>query len=370
MGDILAFVSWARTTCIAAVLIACSSEPPPSTDGVVDAPPGGQPPSTDGVVDAPPVGQPIALEDFSTARLDAMCRHMVACGKVSSIADCNEYNPPIQVFDNTFGANFQAALDMGKVIYDGDVARRCVEAIAGQTCEFIGGFPRQPDACWAAIRGTVPDGGRCGLDNECVSQQCGTIACGAACCISTCVGGRAPATGQSGDPCSGNSGCGIGLYCAAGSCASQLEANDACSSSSACADGLGCFGSCYVLPELGERCGPLGECREIGATCSLEHCVKFALAGDPCSPDVVCSGFYRCDASSHCSLPPKVPLGAECFGDLCADAGAICVAETDGSHSCKKFVFDGITCDDLHLCASRTGCNAITHKCDPDPVCL
>jgi hypothetical protein len=309
---------------------------------------------------------PIALDDFGSARLDATCHHLVACGQLSSIDDCHQFYP---LLDGAANASFRAALDMGKVTYDGNSARRCVDAIAGQTCEVTGDSLRQPDACWAAIRGTVPADGACAFDAECISQACIVSPCDQACCTGTCGGDRARGSGKTDDACSVDDECQIGLYCASGTCAPLLAAGDVCASSGSCADGLACRDVCTVLPGLGEICD--GACRDIGAFCSLGKCVKLALVGDLCGPDNECSGYYVCDATSHCSLPPGIPVGAMCqVGDRCGP-GAICVPEDGGIIGlCKQLVPEGAACDELHICASQAGCNATTNTCDPDPVCL
>lgn len=309
--------------------------------------------------------QPVALDDFGAAQAEAQCSHLVSCGQLRSTAECAR---AFRTFPTSPHDSLHEAVAQGKVRYDGDAARRCVDAIAGDTCDDKGSFLRRPDACWAAVRGTVGNGGACAIDAECTSQRCAVQACGQACCPGTCLGDRAPGAGATGDRCMGPGDCHIGLYCAGGACTPQLALGARCSSPDSCGDGLVCLDVCTPLPGIGEPCD--GICRDIGATCSGGTCIKLGLSGDSCDPDHECSGYYGCDATSRCSLDAGLPPGAPCQArELCAGpAGACMVPPGSSTGTCKQIVVEGEPCDENRLCASGT-CNPASHTCDPPPVC-
>jgi hypothetical protein len=312
---------------------------------------------------------PVAIDDFYPTLTDAACSRLVTCGVLRSHDECAR---AFRSFPPNPLRSVKAGVEMGKVKYDGDAARRCADAIAGQSCTVSSDLLRSPDECWAALRGTVDDGGACALDAECLSQLCGIGQCdpGSACCTGSCIGGRAPGSVALGGSCRGDGECRIGLRCTAGACAPLQKLGEACSGSTSCAEGLTCRDVCTALPGLGELCD--GECRDIDAFCSRGKCVKLGLSGDLCGPDVECSGYYSCDATSHCVLQGGIPLGATCQArELCAGPAGLCVVPPGESTGvCKQIVSDGDACDANRVCVSPGTCNAGTHTCDPGPVCL
>src|SRR5690606_29687719 len=88
-------------------------------------------------------------------------------------------------------------------------------------------------ACTAAMRGTVADGGVCGVAFECVSGRCDVPA---ASCAGTCV-----ARAEAGVACESDDVCADGLICLDTVC--QAPPLEGAGCSSRCADGLFCNAS-------------------------------------------------------------------------------------------------------------------------------
>lgn len=64
---------------------------------------------------------------------------------------------------------FEASVSAGRIAYDADDARTCLDAARAETCaQFWGTEPyTEPAACDTTFVGTVADGGACTLDDDC-----------------------------------------------------------------------------------------------------------------------------------------------------------------------------------------------------------
>lgn len=281
-------------------------------------------------------GDSIDLGDYRQAGIDARCEYLTRCGLWTTVAACQEYYERITL-DNP---NPQAAVDAGKLQYDGDAARTCFDALESAACTRTADTN---DACTHVFTGTIPDGGMCAFDAECVSAHCVVPDCTMACCQGACAPPRPlPGIGQA---CTFE--CVEGAYCAADStCHSVLPQGAACNDPLACDADLYCAGIdtgssgvCSALPKTGEPCTSI--CADIGDRCTAMTCVPLGLPGDPCSDDGQCSFYYRCDTTAmKCAERPMDPL-----------------------------VPNGSTCTSGTLCQS-TYCDSIYHVCADVPVCI
>jgi hypothetical protein len=71
---------------------------------------------------------------------------------------------------------WEAAEEQGRLTYDRDLARACVDAIALRSCEQHFTEPL-PEPCDRAIQGTLVEGAACALDAVCQSGWCRDGAC-------------------------------------------------------------------------------------------------------------------------------------------------------------------------------------------------
>jgi hypothetical protein len=223
----------------------------------------------------------------------------------------------------------------------------CTKAIPGWACADIEDLENQPGPC--VVTGSLPDGAKCGVKEQCRSGYCGIIS-GAACgkcaqpalqgasCATTqcalgfdCMEGSCFGYGGTGEICGeGQPSCGFGLSCNMAMsppfCAkpSGTKVGAPCSEAAACdyAAGLVCnaeTGSCEMTHGVhsGDACGLVEgvEIYCIGGECVHGVCVANLLPGQ------------RCDLGG-----PAVCIGASC---VTADGGTHGTCEVRGSEPCR-----------------------------------
>jgi hypothetical protein len=316
-------------------------------------------------------GDPIAIAGYPAAYRDAVCSYLVKCGEVDSVASCRRINVGLDVH---LSASQLAAIEAGKVVFDGGNAKRCLDALSARSCDATSESNRLvPDACLAIVVGTLRGGADCAFDDECVSRDCDVPACTGGCCQGKCIGDTAPARAKVGDSCQAAA-CEPSAYCDrdAMTCVALKSSGVICLDATECKYGLDCdsaSATCLPLPAPGEPCA--GACRDDGTTCNplSRTCVMVALGGAACDSSADCSRFYRCDASKRCSA--GVGLGEPCSASLrCADDRVFCeIPDGQSMGSCVAPRADGQPCKRDSNCDSRS-CDQLTGTCRPEPVCI
>jgi hypothetical protein len=321
----------------------------------------------------------VALADYPEAARGAYCSHLAECGVVEDIPTCLATNIgfdfEINGLDLRLSASRRAAIAMGKIRYDGENAKRCLDALgAARGCDPTIEISRvRPDECLAIFNGRLRGDEECALGDECISRHCEVAACEDACCTGVCVGDSPPVRAQLGESCE-VAACDNGLFCDedTDTCVALKSQGGFCVSLAECRFGLSCnqSGECIGnLPTLGQACS--GPCRDEGTQCSTTSrtCVTVGLVGAPCEMTSDCSPFYMCNDAKRCSA--GAPIGAACSVDeRCADAGAFCdVPGGEVMGTCAPLKLDGDICDSDSACLSGT-CNTTTRACIPEPVCI
>ena len=303
----------------------------------------------------------VSFSDYPDSFRDAYCRYLARCGVFPDASTCEHANTDLDLF---IDASAQAAVDMGKVIFDGETAQKCLDQFGAQTCDTTDESGRAfPAACDQIIHGTVDAGGACAFSEECTSGMCDIPACSMACCIGTCIGDAPPAPGGPGTACNTSSDCTNDSFCDFSLnmpvCTALRAAGETCHATTECAYGLGCAGTttftCKTLPTLGEPC-PDRVCRDAGNYCNGDGvCAKLGLAGDACASAEDCSPAYPCDFTTmKCTQGPRT--GEACDADhRCFDADTFCDTAA-ASPTCVKRRPDGGTCQSNSQCES--------HYCD------
>jgi hypothetical protein len=320
----------------------------------------------------------VSRDDYLDAMRDARCRHLVSCGEVTDLDTCRTTNSgglggvdPALVSPR-LSASELAAIDMGRITYDGGKAQACLDALADRSCDVTSQSGRMiPEACREVLAGAQHDGEVCAANAECISRQCKVPLCNMACCTGTCTGDAAPARGKLGESCE-IAACEDTLFCdrAVMTCAALKSAGTFCESVAECAFGLDCLpaGTCGALPGPSGAC--TGACRDEGTTCSAttETCVKVALAGEACTLTADCSPLYVCDATRRCSA--GLALGAACtVNQRCGDDHAFCdVPDGETMGTCVLPKSDGAPCQINANCQSQS-CDPTALQCRPEPVC-
>ena len=240
----------------------------------------------------------LPIEELPAGYAEAFCSTIQNCyGDLLEVLrpgeDCIEHTT-IQFTDEL--ATLPAAIDAGRVEYNGVQAQKCLDEVAAAGCELLS--ERQPESCELALAGTVEEGGDCELDAECAGDQYCDIA-GA--CPGTCK-----VLEQAGGPCAGSSDCVSGLKCnnATNRCVAPGMAGDSCKGGEPdCIDGYFCLGNNEEMNQPGE-------------------CITFAEAfggkvGDACGTDTgLCEPGLVCEITAI--NPPRGTCGEKVgAGDVC-----------------------------------------------------
>jgi hypothetical protein len=315
-------------------------------------------------------GDSITFDSYPDELRDSFCHYLAKCGDVESVDTCRKINIGLNIH---LTASQQAAVDMGKVKFNGGSASSCLDALGNRSCDLTSKGSRDaPDACRNITSGTLHADATCAFDAECISQFCNVPRCDTACCMGTCVGDTAPVLAKRGQSCE-LAPCESGSFCddATLECTALKAAGANCANAEECDYGLDCSqgGMCTPLPGLGDPCTVI--CRDVGTTCSpMSHtCVKVALAGEACTNSLDCALVYRCDATKHCVRGPA--LGEACnVSQLCGDNGAFCDTQLGANTGvCAMPKADGATCNRDAGCESRF-CDPNTLKCAAEAVCI
>jgi len=242
-------------------------------------------------------------------------------------------------------------------------------------------FPGSGVACGTAgCSGSVETHvGTCSGAGACsdVPKSCGTYACGATACKTSCAGPT---------DCIG------GYYCKAGSCVPTEGLGKDCTKVSDCAtgfcvDGVCCgVASCAAGSACNAKATAKGTCaKELGTTCKVDdecgsgHCIDGVCCGTTC--DGQCEA---CDVPSHLgqcwpvSGAPHGPRPAcggatDCATKTCDGAKDTksCVGQTvDLTKTCAPAKCDGTrftpvaTCDVTGTCPTLAATSCVPYRCD------
>lgn len=320
---------------------------------------------------------PVPLENLAETQRDALCDWLVRCRSFEDLASCR----------SAFTVQFQidsiiAGVTAGKVAYDGNKARQCVDSFANSTCERARAFSNRDidPVCNEVFRGTLPQQSQCYFNEECVSQNCsrGTNCPGQACCAGTCIGATAPGRPTIGQPCASRDTC-VDSYCstiAPSICTAYKASGTVCASSNECMPGLSCLPglgdptmmTCRApVPTLG-ACSQTVECATLADVCLMNKCQPSGLSGTACfgSSDA-CQLSHFCSSSGTaagmCQLPPGI--GESCNTYPCREgycsATGICTAKFPNGSNCDQ-------ASGFNQCESGY-CDPTISQCAMRPVC-
>lgn len=309
----------------------------------------------------------IALEDLQAETIRARCERLVRCGLLATEETCTAF------FRTPDEDNLHAAIDAGKIRYDGVKALACQTALAALSCDASSREARVVPACDGVFTGRVADGDACSFDAECASGRCDEAQCPFdTCCSGTCLATETRAA--AGASCETDAGCAVDAFCGKDKrCHELAKIGGLCARDSECDYGLGCIGAtelmdgnCRAMPLLGERC-PYLRCAEVGATCDAmtKLCVPVGLPGATCTSATDCSFYARCDlAAGRCAEIPS--LGMPCDG-FCAGESFCDLA----TNRCAPPLENTTPCTSDNQCASQF-CDegVVFDQCIDRPVCI
>jgi hypothetical protein len=298
-------------------------------------------------------GGPVAVDDFESELLDAVCTFAVTCEEMPDRATCLAAKPFLN-FDAF--ATLEVDVAAGTVTYDGQAARACIDVFKRFTsCKAtqIGDAQVALAVCRRAFLGMVPPGGACFFNEECADRgTCSSTTCTTPeCCAGTCLARPAPI--PVGSYCSNSvyEECVEGSVCsnASNACEVPLAPGARCTASDTCVVPYECrnidpatlVGTCTPPPETGQPCGMVGlsgSCNDERDSCDdVAHvCKRRIPAGGACT--FRCVYYAECDGTTCVQRPglgascdPLLPAD-ECLGSLdCDPTTAVCTAPAGGA---------------------------------------
>ncbi len=295
---------------------------------------------------------PVASADFAHAYAQASCAQSARCNLLASalVTDCEER------VRGVLGDDVQRGIGVGRIRYDGDLARACIDGLREAPC-LRDGVPDTVQAdCLAAVAGTVAPGAGCTGLFECARGICVPESAGA--CPTVC-----PAVLGPGAACQLHQGpeCDVrqSLACIQGQCRPPGRDGDGCDTDLDCDSEHVCIsGRCAALLEEGRSCEGDSAC-QVGLACIGERCVRRADEGAPCAAtvDEVDAAFRlaQCAEGLLCRGAGLTQAGAPVAGNCQrpSDTGGGCADEPAGL---QEFL-DGC----------RTGLVCASGRCQPPP---
>lgn len=308
----------------------------------------------------------LAFDDLHAASLQARCDYLQRCGLIADHAVCTA------LFRAPKDDRLRAAIDAGKIRYDGAAAKRCQEALAVRSCDQTSREVRVPfEECTRMFSGTIEVGGECAFDGECRSGSCNAPACPVmTCCAGVCLPTAFAALGES---CANDEECVIGTFCSDSVCVVLSQRGQPCKLDTHCDHGFACIGAteqqhgaCRALPLIHESC-PYLRCAEINAFCNdSQICAPIGLPGAPCASDTDCSPYAQCGANGVCEDLPR--LGMACKGNC---AGEAWCNRSSGQGICSIPQENHSPCASPEQCASyHCEVGSFFTYCADEPICL
>ncbi len=297
---------------------------------------------------------PLTLEEYAAVRIDVTCDYLVRCGVTPSIENCVATRGSVR-----FSTDLLAAVEAGRVRWNGDAAEDCLDRLEQVTCDRTSESYRHL-GCEPLFAGTVGEGAACTMSVECISNECWIEGCTDACCTGYCAGETPPAIGRIGEVCR-LSGCESGAFCENSVCVPLRAERETCTYESVgeCAYGLTCVDEVCAAPvESGQPCSFGSTCRLLGESCTPQGiCGPLGQNGDVCISSNHCASHYVCGVESRCVPAPRIGEPCDDFTSACFDAGAFCDVATK---RCALPKLDGAACTFAHECESS---NCIDGAC-------
>lgn len=306
---------------------------------------------------------PVASKDFAHEYAQASCAQSARCNLLDAAltAACEASVGAV------LGDDVQRGIAAGRLRYDGDLARSCIDGIRGAPC-LRDGLPDSVQAdCLAATGGTVAAGATCTGLFECAAGLCvpesagacpsacpAVLGRGAACALHqgpecdvrqslSCIQGQCRPFGRDADSCDTDLDCDSEHVCASGRCAPLLPEGGECEGDAACQVGLACIAErCVRRSGEGASCATTVD--EVDAAFRFAQCAEgllcrgagLTLAGDP--------------VSGTCRRP--------------SDLGGSCVDEPAGFQQFLDGCLTGLLC-----AGGKCGAPPVSGPCAPHDVC-
>jgi hypothetical protein len=253
------------------------------------------------------------------------CDDNLACGvaKDCKSANCGMVNGALKCIAGTCVDGILNGLELGET--DVDCGGSCPKCSHDKTCS-VNADCKGDNCTMKKCVANCVDGETdqdesdtdCGGSTSMCSACPNTKACnGAADCQSGFCDGTMHCAA-----CSADGDCGLGKYCKAGVCTTQIVTGQACSAANECASGACVDGRCCGSAS----CGTCQACNVVG---SLGTCTNVPTM----TPDDTCVGATKlCDGNGACKTTTggACAMGSDCFSTNCAD-GVCCNQACSGT---------------------------------------
>ncbi len=296
-------------------------------------------------------GGSLPVSEFHDAELSAVCHLVVLCGQLPDEATCRATQRE--------GAHFYASLPQlvaaGRIAYDGQKARACVDEINRLTScnRSVVDAPGALADCKQVLAGRVAAGGDCFFNDECADHgTCqSAVACDSftQCCPGTCVA-NPPALPAGADCSDFTRSCETGTVCT----------NPPGQATLLCQP---------VVSTVGASCVSISCAQSLVCDPATLTCQPRAAEGGPCDPgrgDEDCDDPRdRCDSTGVCLRRPAV--GASCASEGTCVAWATCDPTL---RTCVELPSPGQACRSGAgpRCLGGGPCDASTNTCASRPT--
>jgi len=323
-------------------------------------------------------GSTIAIEQLQPALVEAVCASATICKGAFPFTFASSSTCVAMLSgEMTDFPELIAAVQSGKVAYNGAEAAKCIQAMRN-SCAFFEEGSKAPAGCDKTFVGSAADGAACDRDEVCKSAYCkanATQGCAGACAAKVAAG----------EACEQTKACAGTLVCAGGKCVENLPAKkDAPCEHLKCEAGLYCDHStirvCTDLVTVGGKCDD-GQACAAGSYCKPNAktgpavCTALGKAGEACGPQGLSQGISGCESGLVCAPDSKsaffcvtrAKLGEACT--TTAQCGTIDTA-CGSSGKCEALPGKGAACTaadqksgQLFSCLPPSVCDATAKKC-------
>jgi len=323
----------------------------------------------------------VPLDQVENAYLRTYCQVAIDCEFDSFVAffggdvdTCLDFMETLGEGDEGIDSLIES-VNAGNTVYDGALARECLDAMESLSCQEVYDNESPVLACDEIFSGLLANGTDCTLDEECEGGWCDmSVACPGACADTVLIGAD----------CSAGEKCEVGAQCEGGQCIldpGPLQLGDDCTETYRdCGFELWCDwsgnGVCENRAALGASCDDEDQCQH-GLFCSGDGLCEEVVLVDEVG--AACGGYEN---APFCNLS----LGLACAAELVADSVdyTVCVEMLAVGGSCMEMdpmtevltvlpcdVFAGLYCDmdfqnQTGVCVAKKAGGA---QCDEDEAC-
>lgn len=316
----------------------------------------------------------VEQEDFDAELAEALCERYVRCGVSHDEDSCKRAQVEGFIGQSGLNTQFSAALSAGRMRYDADAARACLEKIRTGACDV------DPLSTWMLVEGVgmsvdcrflfgpVEDGEPCRGSGECgdrsVCTASGLYSCG------LCL----PRRGE-GMPGPSSLLCEEGLASIESTCRQPLGEGQTCEDLGVfylqpCAPGLLCDPDTHVCrrpASVGQTCGSQNPCHW-SLRCTDGTCQALKAKGDACTLGECKRGLF-CDAgpSAPGQCREQLGEGASCRGSQECERSFYCDGadpSTAERGTCRRLARQGEDCTG-RPCGIRFYCSEASRTCQP-----